>query len=283
LNDEWNPAVPILSISPLTTLPCSPLEQIEAAHAAGFDAVGLRLQPALPTDVDVMGDASLRRAIERKLSTTNMVVMDVDVIRVGPQTDVKALEPLLQYAGGLGATNLVFTSLPPDEYRKSDESDTAFKIAELCEAAGRHGIRPIIEFIPFRGISSFSDSVRVANLVKHPNFAICVDVLHFCRSGGSAAELVDADPQLLACLQLCDAPLLAPNDLPRESRYDRLYPGDGELPLIELLQAIPADLPISVEVPNATAQAMRSPVERALQAGSSARRVLAAVRDVSLG
>jgi sugar phosphate isomerase/epimerase len=132
-----------------------------------------------------------------------------------------------------------------------------------------------VEFIPFRGISSLADALRVASLVDHPNFAICLDVLHFCRSGGSPIELAAADPRLLACIQLCDAPLAAPTDLPRESRYNRLYPGDGELPLQALLRAVPADLPVSVEVPNAAAQATRSPFERARYAGASVRRVLA--------
>jgi sugar phosphate isomerase/epimerase len=273
--------MPMLSLSPLTTLPCSPLDQIEAAYVAGFDAVGLRLQPTLPTDIDVLGDAALRRAIERKLASTQLRLMDVDVIRVGSRTDVAALEPLLAFAGGLGAKNLVFTSLTTDEYLESGEHATALKIAEVCVAAGRHGVRPIVEFIPFRGISSLAHSLRIASLVDHPNFAICVDVLHLCRSGGSPADLAAADPRLLACLQLCDAPMQAPSDLPKESRYDRLYPGDGEFPLRELLQSVPVELDISVEVPNARAQATLSPIERAKKAATTARALLASARRSS--
>ena len=272
--------MPILSISPLTVLPCSPLDAIDAAHAAGFDAIGLRLNPGQPTDIDVMADAGLRRAIERRLSSTGLILLDVDVVRVGPQTDVKALEPLLCYAGDLGARNLVMTSLPPDEYRAADERDTSCKIAELCEAAGRHRIRLAIEFIPFRGIASLADAVWVAGLVKHPNFAICVDALHLHRSGGTPADLAKTDPRLLASVQLCDAPLTAPDDLPKESRFDRLYPGEGMLPLRELLQAVPEDLPVSVEVPNAS-RAARSPTERATEAAACARRLLADARGLS--
>src|SRR5690606_34020723 len=61
----------VLSLSPMTVLPCSPLEQIHAASEAGFDAIGLRLQPALETDIDIMADASLQREIERRLSKRN--------------------------------------------------------------------------------------------------------------------------------------------------------------------------------------------------------------------
>jgi sugar phosphate isomerase/epimerase len=273
--------MPILSLSPLTVLPCSPLDQIDAAHAAGYDAVGLRLQPAMATDVDVMADVPLQRAIERRLAVTGLRLLDVDVVRVGAHTDVAAFEPLLRYAGGLGARNLVFTSSSPEEYRASNEGETARKIAELCEAAQRHGIRPIVEFIPFRGIASFVDAQRIAALVNHSNFAICVDALHLHRSGGSPAELTRADPRLLASVQLCDAPLSAPDDLPWESRYDRLYPGEGALPLRELLRAVPADLPVSVEVPNVV-RAQRSPFERAREAAACARRILSDARGTEV-
>ena len=89
-----------LSLSPLTVLPCSPLEQIDAAQAAGFDAVGLRLQPALATDLDVMSDAALQRAIERRLAATGLRVLDVEVFRVGRRTDIVAMEGALAYAAG---------------------------------------------------------------------------------------------------------------------------------------------------------------------------------------
>ena len=268
----------MLSLSPLTVLPCSPLDLIDAASAAGFDAVGLRLQPALETDIDVMADAALRRAIERRLCATRMPVLDVDVIRIGPRTNVPALAPLLQFAGDLGATNLVFTSLPPAEHAQTDEADIARTIAEVCEAAQRHRVRPVVEFIPFRGIASLRDALRIAARVDHPNFAICLDVLHFCRSGGTAAELMRTDPRWISSIQLCDAPLAAPADLPRESRHDRQYPGEGELPLLSLLRALPPTLPVSVEVPNAAAQATRTPFERAADAAASARRMLADAR-----
>jgi len=269
--------VSTLSLSSLTVLPCSPLEQIDAAHAAGFDAVGLRIQPALPTDIDVMADASLRRAIERRIASTGLRVLDIDVVRLGPRTDVRHIEPLLGYAGSLGAENLVFTSLPTDQYHASKERECALKIAELCEVGLRHGVRPIVEFIPFRGIASLPHAVRIARLVDHPNFAICVDTLHLCRSGGGPAELANVDSRLIASIQLCDAAQPAPEDLPGESRHGRLYPGEGVLPLVEIIRAAPPDVPVSVEVPSMTMQT-RSPFERAQKAAQCARRVLAVAR-----
>ena len=46
-----------------------------------------------------------------------------------------------------------------------------------------------------------------------------------------------------------------------ESRVQRRVVGDGEFPLAELLAAVPAGTPVSVEVPHARLQAQLSAVE----------------------
>ena len=151
------------------------------------------------------------------------------------------------------------------------------RIAELCDLAQGYGIRPTIEFMAYRGVSSLADALRVAAMVAHSNFGICIDALHLQRSGGKPEDLACMDPTLLGSLQLCDAPLAAPDDLAFEARCDRLYPGEGALPLCELLRYVPIDVPISVEVPN-VAPATRSTMERAQKAVDSTRRLLAVAR-----
>jgi sugar phosphate isomerase/epimerase len=96
----------------------------------------------------------------------------------------------------------------------------------------------------------------VVDAVAHPAAGVLVDPLHLRRSGGSPAAvavLAQSRPELFPYVQLCDAPLGAPHDgtrgLYREAVTARLLPGDGELPLGELLGALPASLPLSVETP----------------------------------
>src|SRR3954470_11981006 len=100
----------ILSLSPLTVLPCSPLEQIDAAQAAGYEAVGIRLHPVMPTDIDVMADRGLMRSIESRLAATNVRVQDVEVFRISPQTDVASWQSTFAFAGALGAKNVLITA-----------------------------------------------------------------------------------------------------------------------------------------------------------------------------
>src|SRR5690242_6870683 len=106
----------MISLCPLTVLPCSPLDQIDAALDAGFDSIGLRLVQALATDIDIMADKALRDAIAKRLSVTGIQVLDVEVVRISPNTDVPALEPLIQYADDVGARSLAVTGDPKSHW-----------------------------------------------------------------------------------------------------------------------------------------------------------------------
>ena len=242
----------MLSLCPLSVLPCSPLEQIDAAHVAGFDAIGLRLWPTLATDIDIMGDASLRRAIQQRLRNTGVRILEVDVVRIGPDTDVTAFEPVLEYAGTLGARSVSVTGRRREECQDGDEEPTLENLKKLCELASGFSITPMIEFMAYRGFGSLEEAVRAIELVDHPSLGVCVDVLHLVRSGGSAPSLRAVDPRLIGCIQLCDAPAASPEpaQIPKEARFGRLYPGEGDLPLVELLTALPADTPVGIEAPS---------------------------------
>lgn len=254
-----------ISLSPLTVLPCSPLEQIEAAVRAGFRTIGLRLVPVMDSDIAVLEDPSLMRAISDRITATGLAVLDVEVVRVGPGTDVAGLEPLLEFAGTLGARWLAVTSERRDEYRAEDENLIIQKLDALATAAERHGVGVMIEFMAFRGIATLGDAARVVTAVARPNVRICLDVLHLFRSGGSVDALRALDPKLIACAQLNDAPRTPPADLAREARFDRLLPGHGELPLRQLIASLPQDLPLAIEVPSAEQNGV-SPADRALAA-----------------
>jgi sugar phosphate isomerase/epimerase len=82
-----------------------------------------------------------------------------------------------------------------------------------------------------------------------------VDALHVQRCGVSLGALRAVDPALISYVQLCDAPLAAPGagpasaDAVHEARAARLLPGEGRLPLRELLAALPDGLSVAVEAP----------------------------------
>jgi sugar phosphate isomerase/epimerase len=105
------------------------------------------------------------------------------------------------------------------------------------------------------------------SIVEGSGGGVTIDPLHLRRFGGVPDDLRAIDRSMLLYYQLCDAPLEAPVGLPRprrlprgqpldiddaalESRAARLLPGEGELPLAEIVAAMPPDIPVSVEAPN---------------------------------
>ena len=111
---------------------------------------------------------------------------------------------------------------------------------------------------------------RVAAAVEVPVVAI---------GGIGAAEVAALDRGDVAYLQLCDAPAAPPPGmaLRAESLTARLYPGEGELPLFALMDALPEDVVIDVETPVMRDRGLPAPARAAL-AGAAAKRFLAAWR-----
>ena len=66
-----------------------------------------------------------------------------------------------------------------------------------------------------------------------------------------------------------------PTDLIDEARHHRLPPGDGELPLVELLDALDGDVTFTVEVQSDDLQRVYPPDERARLLAEAANRLLA--------
>jgi sugar phosphate isomerase/epimerase len=97
------------------------------------------------------------------------------------------------------------------------------------------------------------------------NGGVLIDNLHLSRSGSSIEEVQTMPTELFPYLQICDAPAERPADfgaLLDEALNGRLCPGEGSLPIAELLRAVPA-VPLSFEVRSKFLRDITNPVERA--------------------
>jgi sugar phosphate isomerase/epimerase len=129
-----------------------------------------------------------------------------------------------------------------------------------------------------------------AAVAREAGAAVLLDALHIQRGGSTLDDVRALEPALVPVVQICDGPLTTPKELELpaalplgmtadgsvlqvEARALRKVPGEGEFPLAELLAAVPASTPLSVEVPNATLQARMSPVEFAARNLRGARRL----------
>jgi sugar phosphate isomerase/epimerase len=263
-----------LALAPTSLADATPLEHVAAAAAAGFDLVGVRLNrsPGLPFH-PVVGNPALVRALERKLDDSGLAVLEIFSFYLEPATRIADFVPALELGAALGGRYAMVIGEDPEPGRLADN------FAQLCDVAAPLGITATIEFVPFRALATLEQALRVRADAARPNAAICVDPLHFARSGGTPAQLAALDPALFPYAQLSDG-VLGPGEpnlacVRANGLGERRLPGEGALPLAALLRALPPGLPLSVEVP--------FPAGAALTAEQWARRVLEHTRRFLAG
>jgi sugar phosphate isomerase/epimerase len=250
-----------IGLAHLSALHLSPPELVDAAAAAGFASVGIRVYPATPGESSypmAAGSFMSAQTIER-LAATGLAVRDVEAFTLNGARGREQWEPALEAGAALGASMLNVIGGDPDPARLRDS------LAALVEDARKYGIRPSVEPISYQPL----DSVTAAGLlVEETGCGIMLDMLHFVRAGGRVTQLEDLPAGAVTVIQLCDGPhgtpaLPVPRSMPLgqdvngsarqiESRSKRLAPGEGVFPLREILAALP-DAPISVEVPDVAA------------------------------
>ena len=227
-------------LAALTVLELPPAEQVSAAAAAGYDCVGLRLIPVAGQPVVHPIDV---REIEARLAATGLRVLDVEVFRLSAETRVADFEPALADAGRLGASQLLAHGADADASRLADN------FGRLCDLAGAYGLAVNLEPMPWVDVSSVAKAKRLIAAAGRRNAAVLVDPIHFFRADNRFEDLAGLS---FNYLQFCDARAERPADdreLMRQAREDRMLPGEGGLDLAGLLRVLPANLPISIELP----------------------------------
>ena len=226
----------LLSLAYLTVDGAAPVEHLEAAAAGGFDAAGLRVVPPshLAIDYGVVGSRERIREINRARKRTGVRVFDIEVFTLNADVDVAQFLPALETSAEIGASFIQAVSEDADHHRASD------RLAELCDAAARFGLRVALEFMRFRQLQTIEVALALLSAAGRPNAGVLVDALHLARSGGNPAAVAAVPRERIAYMQLCDAPARAPplEELAREARNDRLPPGEGSLWLDELFDAL---------------------------------------------
>ena len=113
---------PRFSLAHLTVIRLSPPQVIEVAARTGYDTVGLRLvggtetTPAYP----LMNDKALMRGAKAAMAATGVGVLDIEFVRITPETDVSSLERFMAAGAELGAKYVITSAFDPDLSRFTD-------------------------------------------------------------------------------------------------------------------------------------------------------------------
>jgi len=213
-------------------------------------------------------DAGLRREFAKAMQDLGLELALAEGFAVIPGKDVGAYERDLDLFAELGARRANLVSFDPDLARTRD------LIAQMAQAAAARGMPASIEFLPESGIPNMQAALDVIAEVGQ-GLTLLVDTMHLCRSGSTPADLVALDPALIGHVQLCDVPLRSPfATYFEEAVYDRMVPGEGELPLLDILRAVPPDCVIGLEIP------LRARMAAGEDAPTRLGRCVAATRDL---
>jgi sugar phosphate isomerase/epimerase len=181
-------------------------------------------------------------------------------------------------AEGLGAPaiNLVHFGGSPVPF-----DEMADVLGRLAQRAGRRGLRILIEFLPDTGIPDLPVALDLVRRVGADNLRVMLDTWHLARTGGGPEHLVGDAPALIGGIQVSDR-CRAQDAQPYVPMSGRYLPGEGELPLMDILAPVLAaqpDLPVGVEVINDELKAMPA-AEAARVAGAALAGLLGRVRPL---
>ena len=237
-----------LGIEQLTVLGLKPLEFVDVVADLGCNCIstGLSGMPGYAS-FSLREDTGLRREMIAAMRDRGVSISLGEGCIVRPDRDIRDLASDLDIFQELGAERINTVSMDPDLERSLDQ------FGVLAEMSWARGMTSSIELSPNLTISNLAGAVAAVRHVGRKEFALLLDTMHLGRSGATAAEIAALDAGMIGYVQLCDAPLTPTNpSYMDEATFDRMIPGEGELPLREYLSVLPRDVVVSLEVPSRT-------------------------------
>lgn len=241
-------------------------ELIEVAGRHGFPTLSVRPDMILSTIAEGVSEAALRR----RLRDADVRVVTIDAIT--PASDTPGA---LSIADCLrAAAHVEAPIVNANRYGGDPIEETALVdwIGNVARQAQSQGLAIALEFVPDTALPDLVTAHRVAQASGAANCTVLLDFWHHARSGGTVADISALPAGALGSVQLDDRTPPEPG-APYVPASGRDLPGEGQLPLGELMRAALANSPgLSAELEVFSAEL------RALSADAAAARVAAATR-----
>jgi 4-hydroxyphenylpyruvate dioxygenase len=146
---------------------------------------------------------------------------------------------------------LVCSNVSPDSLGGIDRAAADFH--ELGERAKKRGLRVGFEALAWgRHISDYRDAWEVVRRADHPAIGLVLDSFHTFARRTDLKPMGAIPRDRIFLVQLADAPWLD-MDVLSWSRHFRCFPGQGDLPILDFMEALQAtayDGPLSLEIFN---------------------------------
>jgi sugar phosphate isomerase/epimerase len=280
---DVNSAPGRLGIEQLSVFGLPPVDLVNLAADLGCSCIstgltGFGYNPHGYPAFSLREDAGLRRELRAAMRDRGVAISlgEGCIIRSG--ADIRSSAADMDLMKELGAERLNTVSMDPDLARTLDQ------LAVFAEMAAARGLLSTVELCPALTINDLDSALAAVRHVGRREFSLLLDTMHLGRSGATREQIAALDPALIGYVQLCDAsrqPKQA-NYL-QEATFERMVPGEGDLPLREYLAVLPPDVTVSLEVPmQSQAEAGVGPEVRLRRCVDAARRLLAEVKNHGL-
>jgi sugar phosphate isomerase/epimerase len=266
-----------LGIGFLSVFALPPVEFIDLAADLGcrYISTVVEGQPLVPLGFPPFSlkDVALRRDLLAAMNHRGVTISLGDGFLVLPDADMRSFSADLDILVELGVPRINVVSLDPDLGRTFDQ------FAALAELASQRSIQTNVEPVPGLTVGDVPTALAALDHVGQSNFRLLIDTMHVVRSGSSTADLAAIDPNCIGYVQLNDTTLQPRiENYMEEAMFERMVPGEGELPLHDILSVLPRDIVVELEVPQRTlALAGISPFDRLRPCVDAARRLLSEV------
>ena len=243
-----------IALNGATTMHADLSTDIKAASAAGYDLIEIwsaKLYRYLETHTvaDLKAELAAARIEPYSINSIEHVTFrgidDYDKI-------LAECETLSSIAGRIGCPYIVGVpgKLPPAVSKETVVTESIRVLNELADIAVDHGVSLAFEFLGQTdcSVQTLDLANEIVDKVDRYNVGLVLDSFHFYAGNSTFEALGALDPKKLFIFHINDA-----EDLPREQLTDaqRLYPGEGILPLAEIrrhFDAIGYDRMVSIEI-----------------------------------
>jgi sugar phosphate isomerase/epimerase len=220
-------------------------------------------------------DPRLRQDLLAAMDDHGVSISLGEGLLIVPGLDVRSYADDLDIMAELRIPRINTVSLEPDRARTFDE------LAALTALAAERGIATCVEPVVGLSIADLPSALAAVEYVDRDEISLLVDTMHVARFGATADDLRSVPAQRIGYIQLSDTTLQPRMKIyAEEAMYERMTPGEGELPLADMIAALPDDRVVGLEVPmRSRAEAGVSAYDRLLPCVNSARALLAGARE----
>lgn len=262
-----------LGIERLGVFGMPPVEFVTLAADLGCASVGIGLAPTPGYNPDghpdwsLRDDPALRRDTIAACRDRGVAIGIVEGFAVLPGRPPRDFAADLDLVAELGCDRINVVSVGKEMAQAIDG------FAALAELAAGRDLKVSAEMGSLGPLDRVAPALEVIRAVAAANFSLLIDSMHFFRLGNTLADLAALDPALIGYAQLADAPC-APRfeTYIEEAMFERMPPGEGELPLREFLSLMPEGVTVSLEIP------LRSLAEQGMGARERTKRCVEAAR-----